>query len=186
MKVVESMLNKVDEALLARVKKEKLRIFNKELEEGKRLSYFEIKELNTMLKGDYVKFIKKEDQIASHYIEAQQERNEEIHDEQLNTFTVWRISKGDGLTQLTESMIDLLRGLWRSALLGRTTRNLTSKNFISKICIKTIKVRFASSAESNSNVTNTSWSAKRIHSRRRNLTRCMFDCKISKGTRMII
>ena len=81
MKVVESMLNKVDEALIARVKKEKQRIFNKEIEEGKRLSYFEIKELNTMLKGDYVKFIKKEDQIASHYIEAQQERNEEIHDD---------------------------------------------------------------------------------------------------------
>ena len=50
------------------MKKEKQRIFNRDIEGGKRLSYEEIRELNTMLKGDYTKFIKKEHNEAMQYL----------------------------------------------------------------------------------------------------------------------
>lgn len=33
-----------------------------------------------MLKGDYIKWIKKDDDYAMHYIESQVDRNNEIHD----------------------------------------------------------------------------------------------------------
>lgn len=80
MKKVKGMLDIIDADLIARVKKERQKNFINELDAGKQLGFGTIKALGTMLKGDYIKWIKKDDDNVMHYIESQVNRNEEIHD----------------------------------------------------------------------------------------------------------
>ena len=53
---------------LDRVQKERKKNFNKELEEGKKLTFLEIRRLNTMLKREYVNHIMEEDDNIRDYI----------------------------------------------------------------------------------------------------------------------
>ena len=54
--------------ILDRVQKERKKNFNKELEEGKKLTFLEIRRLNTMLKREYVNHIMEEDDNIRDYI----------------------------------------------------------------------------------------------------------------------
>ena len=62
------------------MKAEEIKIFNNELEEGKRLSFLEIRRLNTVFKKEYVKAIVKDDDRATEYITIKQSEIADKHD----------------------------------------------------------------------------------------------------------
>ena len=65
-------VDKLGVKLVKKVKAEEIKIFNEELEEGKRLSFLEIRRLNTVFKKEYVKAIVKDDDRATEYITVKQ------------------------------------------------------------------------------------------------------------------
>ena len=74
------MEDAVTKYLLDRVEKEKHKIFNKEIEEGKRLSFNELRRLNTLYKKDYVSHLMKEDDFVREYIEEKENIIMDKHD----------------------------------------------------------------------------------------------------------
>ena len=65
-------VDKLGVKLVKKVKAEEIKIFNEELEEGKRLSFLEIRRLNTVFKKEYIKAIVKDDDHATEYITIKQ------------------------------------------------------------------------------------------------------------------
>ena len=75
-----NMEEKIIGHILERVKQERKKIFNKELWEGKNLSFLEIRRLNTMLKREYVDHIVREDDNIRDYIKDKDNQILEHHD----------------------------------------------------------------------------------------------------------
>lgn len=73
-------VDKLGVKLVKKVKAEEIKIFNEELEEGKRLSFLEIRRLNTVFKKEYVKAIVKDDDRATEYITVKQNQIADKHD----------------------------------------------------------------------------------------------------------
>ena len=61
-------VGQLGEKIKVKVKKEEIRIWNADLEAGKRLSYLQLRNLNTVFKKEYVKAIMKDDDQATEYI----------------------------------------------------------------------------------------------------------------------
>lgn len=72
MNLAQAWLGQLGAKLVDKVKAEEVRIFNDELEGGKRLTYNEIRRLNTVFKKQYVNAITKDDDLAREYIHAKQ------------------------------------------------------------------------------------------------------------------
>lgn len=73
-------VDKLGVKLVKKVKAEEIKIFNEELEEGKRLSFLEIRRLNTVFKKEYIKAIVKDDDHATEYITIKQNQIADKHD----------------------------------------------------------------------------------------------------------
>lgn len=75
-----AMEEKIIAHILHRVKEERKKNFKNELEEGKKLTFLQIRRLNTMLKREYVNHIVKEDDKVKEYIEEKENKILEHHD----------------------------------------------------------------------------------------------------------
>lgn len=73
-------VGQLGDKLIKKVKEEEVKIWNEELESGKRLSYNELRRLNTVFKKEYVKAICKDDDRATEYISIKQGEIRDKHD----------------------------------------------------------------------------------------------------------
>ena len=80
MNLARVWVGQLGDKLIKKVKEEEIKIWNEELESGKRLSYNQLRKLNTVFKKEYVKAIVKDDDRATEYISTKQAEIGDKHD----------------------------------------------------------------------------------------------------------
>ena len=112
--------------ILDRVQKERKKNFNKELEEGKKLTFLEIRRLNTILKREYVNHIMEEDDNVRDYIQDKEAQILEKHDN-VNAFLYDLEDQQVEWTQAVQRIDD--RVIKRAIEIGMTGENYKKFDF---------------------------------------------------------